>query len=611
MLFSLSSKSSDCGVIFYDSKSGKEIKRIPFEEKDRIGFVYRRDIDIDDKETAYMFWQNDKIMPDFFAKSYVKQKEFGKKRTIEDFKARCFLKQFDWENDKRPLLSYSEVLLYVMHVRGFTMHSSSKVKNKGTFAGIQEKIPYLKEIGVTSIELQPAYEFTEIPSDYEDKAEGYYKLPEELQEKKNNKLNYWGYKEGFYYAPKAAYSSNDDASYEFKCLVKELHRNGMELIMQFYFPDTVQKNRIADILHFWVEEYHVDGFHIMGDNLPIDLLANDEFLADSKLFFYDFNFDKIYAPKEYPIYPHLAVYNDAYMIDMRRFLKGDEGMLNAALYHMSHIPEKAGRIHYFSNYYGFSLMDMVSFDHKHNEANEENNHDGMDYNCSWNCGEEGPTRSKKIKRLRMQQLKNAMCMLLFSQSTPLISMGDEFGKTQKGNNNPYCQDNAIAWLDWSLLQKNREIFDFWKMLVELRKEHCILHPERQLTMNDTLSCGYPDLSYHGENAWRPLTESYSRHIGLMYCEKYAREAAEGFLYIAMNMHWDMHKVALPKLPQNMKWQLCFQTVESGEKENALISGDIINEIGIGNIIDISPRCIQVYKSIKIDTNQKKSRKTVG
>ena len=240
---------------------------------------------------------------------------------------------------------------------------------------------------------------------------------------------------------------------------------------------------------------------------------------------------------------------------------------------------------------------MVSYDYKHNENNGEDNRDGNDYNASWNCGEEGTSRRQSVKKLRIKQMKNAMCLLLLSQSTPLIFMGDEFANSQKGNNNPYCQDNAVTWLNWKDAAKNVEILEYWKMLAAFRRKNPILHPDRELRLMDYLACGYPDLSYHGKYAWQPQMERDNRYAGIMLCGKYAksdRGSADTFLYIAMNMHWENHKLALPRLPKGMKWEAAFSTengmgtkTESQEEENAEWQRTV------------PPRSIQVYVSVRV------------
>ena len=564
--FSFVSKEADCGILLYDLNGGKKIQRIPFLPEDRVGNIYCRLVEgISPEAVSYQFYEGGRTVADEYGRAFTGRAAFGRSQKTSEWKASFLKENFDWEDDRCPRIPYADAYFYCMHVRGFTKHSSSGVVHRGTFAGIMEKIHYLKEIGVTTLELQPAYEFQEAPLGEEVRETALFGAPEDKMDSK--RINYWGYRKGFYYAPKAAYAASGDASGEFRELVKALHRNHMELVMQFYFPDTVKRSGILEILRFWVLEYHVDGFRLLGENLPVDLAAADDLLADTKLLYQGFWIDCIYGRNETPDRPHLAEYNDSYLYDMRRFLKGDESMLDCVLRHMRYIPEKAGRIHYLTNYNGFTLADMVMYDHKHNEANGEDNRDGNDYNCSWNCGEEGTARSRRVKDLRLQQMKNAICMLLLTQSTPLIFMGDEFGNSQKGNNNPYCQDNAITWLDWRLVSKNARILEFWKKMMSFRKAHPILHPDKELRVMDYIACGYPDLSYHGQSAWRPRTDGYFRHIGIMLCGKYARvdrDTEDAFIYLAINMHWESHKLALPRLPRGMKWERVLGTSDKGE-----------------------------------------------
>ena len=561
--FSFVSKKNACGILLYDRQTGRRLQKLPFLPEERTGNIYcKRVRGINPGQTAYQFYEEGQVKADKYAREFQKPLPYGKTRRQEELRAVFSSGEFDWGEDKCPRIPYSEMIGYCLHVRGFTKHSSSGVRHRGTFAGIEEKIGYLKEIGVTTLELQPAYEFLEAEQDGESGEER--PLIRE-QGTGEPKLNYWGYKEGFYYAPKAAYAASDRPGEEMKHLVRQLHARGMELVLQFYFPKGTGVNEIAEILHFWVLEYHVDGFHLMGEEVGENILAADPLLADVKLWYYRFRPEAAYGEQEFPAYPHLAEYRDDWMYDMRRFLKGDENMLGSALYHMRHIPEKMGSIHYFNNYYGFTLADMVSYECKHNQANGEENRDGNDYNCTWNCGEEGATRKARIKRLRLVQMKNALCLLLLSQSTPLIFMGDEFGNSQKGNNNPYCQDNGVTWLDWKDADKNRELLAFWKQLCTFRKSHPVLHPQRELRLMDYLACGYPDLSYHGQRAWTPGMEGWVRHIGQMYCGRYAGEE-DTFLYVAVNMHWEGHELALPRLPRGLRWETVLTTGDSGDGE---------------------------------------------
>ena len=590
--FSFVSREESCGILLYDRQTGILSEKIPFAGEDRIGNVYCRTVEgIDTKDCAYLFYEGERLVPDERGRVFPKRIPYGKARTAEDMKAGFLTEGFDWEGDVFPRIPYSQVIAYCLHVRGFTKHASSNVAHRGTFAGVKEKIPYLKEIGVTTLEFQPAYEFMEVPLKEEPSGKPPHVMEAAMAARPAGKeLNYWGYKRGYYYAPKAAYAASRDAAGEFREMVKALHGNGMELVMQFYFPKEVKRREILEILCFWVLEYHVDGFHLLGEDLPVDMLARDDVLADTKLWHYGFDADGIYERNQQPRYPHIAEYNDAWYYDMRRFLKGDGNMLGSVLYHMRHIPQKAGAVHYISNYFGFTLADLVSYDYKHNEENGEGNRDGSDYNCSWNCGDEGATRRRSVRELRLRQMKNAMCLVLLSQSTPLIFMGDEFGNSQRGNNNPYCQDNAVTWLDWRGMERNADLHGFWKMLAGFRRRNPILRPERELCLMDTLACGYPDMSYHGQYAWRPETEGNYRHVGIMLCGKYAQanESRDGeFLYLAMNMHWESHALALPKLPRGMDWELAFSTEPESMRQDGGREGECL-------LREVPPRSIAMY-----------------
>lgn len=610
--FAYASGKKDCGILIYDRKSGKKTHRVPFRQEERMGNVYCKYLELEPENVGYQFYEGERTVPDLHAQGFLRKPAYGKIRKPADRIAVFPNEDFDWEQDMHPMLPYEDSTCYCLHVRGFTMHASSQVTHRGTFAGVVEKLDYLQEIGVTTVEFQPVYEFDETPEKTVPKTSG--ELAAVAGEKNGEGklpgyrvLNYWGYREGFYYAPKAAYAAGEDPAEEFRLMVKEFHKRKMEVILQFYFPRGMDAAEIGNILRFWVLSYHVDGFHLMGEGVPAQMLAGDPALSGTKLWHYSFDTEQLYDPAVKPEYRNLAEYRDDYLYTMRRFLKGDDNMLSGVLYEMRHIPANMGRIHYLSNYYGLTLMDMVSYDHKHNEANGEGNRDGNDYNCSWNCGEEGPSRRKKVQALRKKQLQNAFCMLLLTQSTPLIFMGDEFGNSQQGNNNPYCQDNKITWLNWQDREKNAELLNFWKQMIAFRKAHPILHPEEELRILDTLSCGYPDLSYHGQNAWRPQTESYNRHVGIMYCGKYAKTPQGGedsFLYVAMNMHWEPQKLAFPKLPKGMEWNPVLAT----EKAEDTLTVQEKEEQSREQTGIIAPRSIAVYEGVVMAASQDKEKK---
>ena len=548
----ISFESDNCGIIFYNEND--EIK-VVFESTFRIGKLYCVSISGLDftQYNRYRLFDDDRYFVDSYAKCICGNEFYGK--VPEVIYGVLTDNYYDWENDKTLCTPYHKTIIYQLHVRGFTRHSSSNVKKKGTFEGIIEKIPYLKELGITAVELMPCYEFLEM----EKRVIENNKLPMSYQEEEPI-LNYWGYKHGYFYAPKASYCAGMNPIGSFKNLVKDMHKNGIEVIMQFYFPDEITKTYIADVLRFWVCEYHVDGFRLKGNRIPADMIATDPVLADTKLIYYGFPFDELYC-NTVPEYKNLATCNDDYMYDMRKFLKSDEGMLGAVLHHMKANPKDHGIIHYFTESNGFTLCDLVSYDRKHNEDNGENNFDGNPYNASWNCGAEGNTKKKTVLELRYKQMRNAVLLHLFSQSTPLLLAGDEFANSQKGNNNAYCQDNAISWLNWNDIEKNKEFHDFYKDVIAFRKEHAMLCMSKEYTMLDEKAYGYPDLSYHSEEPWKCSYDDLTRHFAMMYYGNYSEDRKENdtFIYLAVNMHWIPHEFVLPKLPPKLKWHLVYDT----------------------------------------------------
>ena len=559
------SSKENCGLIIYDIKTKTEIERIPFPVNSKTGNVFSMEVEgLGSKRFAYRFYEEDKMVNDPYAKAYIGNETYGHSSEVFGVYP---LSKFDWEEDTKPLVPYEDCFVYLLHVRGFTKHASSKVKAKGTFKGILEKIEYLKDLGVTTLELQPAYDFDEKVG------------------------KYWGYCPGNYYTPKNSYSHSGDGVKEFKQMVKELHAQGMEVVMQFFFPEQVAEWDVLDILSYWVCEYHVDGFHIKAGHLNVERMKEAPVLAKTKLWFTHFEQKplNLYEQKE-AIVRTLAIYNKDYCYQMRGMLKGDEGLMDACAKWMRSNRAYEGQINFLTNYDMFTLHDLVSYERKHNEANGEENQDGADYNCSWNCGVEGPTKKKTVLALRKKQMENAMCLLMLSQGTPLIMMGDEFANSQEGNNNPYCQDNEIAWINWSNLEKNKDFYHFVKELILLRKNHPILHVKEPLRLMDYISCGYPDLSYHGEEPWKPCFEYHSRQLGVMLCGKYAkikRRQEDDFFYLALNLHWEEHVFGLPDLPKDLEWKLEMST-----------DGDVCLKADKSLFATVPPRSIAIFKSVK-------------
>ena len=406
----------------------------------------------------------------------------------------------------------------------------------------------------------PVYEFSELASMDNPELKKYAPL-----DGGEPRINYWGYSpKAYYFAPKASYAASDNPVQELKELIKELHRNGIELVLEFYFPKGTKASLVLNCIRYWVVEYHIDGVHINRDGAPVEALAQDPLLSHTKIFSESFALDEIYEEKAVPAFRNLAEYNDGFMLDGRRFLKGDEGQLAAFTWRTRRSPARHGVINYMANHNGFTLMDLVSYDEKHNEANGEANRDGSNVNYSWNCGEEGPSRKKRLLKLRMQQLRNAFAILLLSQGTPLIYAGDERGNSQSGNNNAWCQDNEISWIPWKTGKTETGLLAYVKGLIAFRKAHPVFRQSRELQMMDYLSCGYPDVSYHGKQAWFADFENYSRSVGILYAGSYVEAGTEekgkdDFFYVAYNMHWMPHEYALPGLPGEALWRVAVDT----------------------------------------------------
>lgn len=572
-------------LLLYRKGESVPARRIDMEAGARVGRVLSVFVSgISAKDVEYNFEIDAQVVTDPFAKKISGRERWGvvpQDKGGHEIRGAFAGKDFDWEGDKPPGLRYEDAILYALHVRGFTKHPSSGVAHRGTFLGLKEKIPYLKELGVNQIELQPAYEFDELGCGKPNLG-----AHENINAKEPVKLNYWGYTSGYYFAPKSAYAAGEDATAEFKDMVKALHREGIELIMEFYFPEGTGRLFILSCLRYWMLTYHVDGFHLSGGALPMELLAEDALLSGCKLINVGFDMRGLY--KEKPKYRNIGEYNDGFQNTVRRFLKGDEEQLEEFAFRIRRNPPDRGVINYITNHNGFTLMDLVSYDAKHNEANGEDNRDGSNYNYSWNCGAEGRSRKRAVLQLRRRQIQNAFALLLLGQGTPLILAGDELGRTQQGNNNAYCQDNELTWVNYKVLKSNLYIVDFVKALIGLRKRHPILHMPEELRIMDSLSCGYPDLSYHGKKAWYPEFESYNRQLGVMYCGRYAGD--DDFFFIAYNMHWLPHEFALPSLPKGKFWR---GLVDTSKEKDAIISEEAAEPLSEQKVMTVKERTIVV------------------
>lgn len=484
-------------------------------------------------------------------RKYIKEDEKGRqKEAVRGVLPVC---EFDWEGDRPLCIPDEDVIAYSLHVRGFTKNAGSSVKHKGTYIGVTEKIPYLKELGINQIQCMPIYEF-----------EDHIRLSD----------NYWGYGEAYCFSPKRKYANTDPVK-ELKQMVKECHLAGIEVIFYLPFFEEMPKQKMIECLRYYRQNYHVDGFIVNPFIVPLEVIQSDAYLTNMKL----------------------IIKKDDFQNTMRRFLKSDEGMVDSVIWHLKHLSQKDLTYNYITDHTGFTLADVVSYDGKHNEANGENNQDGPDYNYSWNCGVEGPTRKKAVVKLREKQLRNAFCLLLLSQGTPCILAGDEFANSQNGNNNVYCQDNETAWLNWKKFEKEKWLFHYVKSLIKLRKKYRILHPKRECSGIDRTHCGIPDISYHGENAWQIPNEIFSRQLGILYHSQ--EETEDGCeLYIAYNMHWESHPFALPSLSKEKHWEQIFTTEErEGFLENPICMKEKRNAL-------VAERSIAIFRGVKNDKSEK-------
>lgn len=519
--------------------------------------------------------------------------------------------EFDWEDDQPLNIPLVETIIYELHVRGFTQHPSSKVERPGTFSGLIEKIPYLKNLGVTAVELLPIYEFEETDTNRRNPITN-----EPL-------LNYWGYHPISFFAPKASYSAaNGEQVTEFKEMVKAFHAAGIEVILDVVFNHTAEgdergttfsfrgidnriyyiidpetghyhnysgcgntfncnhpivRDLVLDSLRYWVTQMHVDGFRFDlaailgrgqdGSVLPnpplIERIATDPVLANTKLIAEAWDAAGLYQVGSFPAWRRWAEWNGRFRDDLRAFVRGDPGMVpalatrltgSADLYQTSN-REPYHSINFVTCHDGFTLADLVSYDEKHNEANGEDNQDGDNHNLSWNCGIEGPTDSEEINTLRLRQMKNLASLLLLSTGVPMILAGDEMGRTQRGNNNAYCQDNDISWINWDLQHKYAELFRFFCLLIRFRRQ-CIALKRKSFVpeQDDPMS----SLEWHGVEPYQPDWSAGSRSLAMCMRGNMPKGKTQS-LYLIANAYWDPLTFKLPTAGDE-RWYRVIDTI---------------------------------------------------
>lgn len=497
-------------------------------------------------------------VPDPYARGYFYPKKtqkdcFGCERSSL---ASVFCVQEDDRVEGFPDIPAKDLILYKLHVRGYTM--AAKGEHPGTFTALKEKIGYIRELGANAVLLMPAYEFHEVPAEPAD-PKNPYRTPYV------NRVNYWGYVDGFYFAPKTAYAATDNAGGEFADMVNAFHRAGIQIMMEFYFREDMAPSVIVEVLRFWHLTYGVDGFRLICGRDALYTVKRDGLLADCRLLAMDFGdggyhnggVGTVYEKKD-----RMLWYDEGFMEAGRHFLRGDEDSLGEFLQKTIRHQNGFATVNFMADQNCFSLMDMVSYERRHNEHNGENNMDGRKRNISFNCGVEGRTDKPSVSGLREKMVKNALTMVLLSSSVPMLMAGDEFGMSYGGNNNPYCQDNEVNYLDWELLHKNDGIYQYTKELIAFRRAHLCLHPELEFSLSDHMTKGMPDLSYHSERAWYPLLEDYSHNIGLLYCGAYSGEECN--VYVLYNMHREPHEFAVVGTA-GREWELAVTSDGEGVK----------------------------------------------
>lgn len=615
---------TSCELLLFHRKAEEPYAVIPFPESYRIGFCYSMivfDLDIEEFEYAYRLdgpydekkglrFDKNKILLDPYARAVTGQSQWGHVNNAQHgYRARVVQSNFDWGDQRHHSIPMEDLIIYELHVRGFTMDESSGVKHHGTFEGLREKIPYLKELGVNAVELMPIFEFDEMRD---------VRLIDE-----NELIDFWGYNPVSFFAPNTSYCSSMEYNregLELKTLIKDLHDNGIEVILDVVFNHTAEGNEfgpcfsfkgfdnniyymltpdghyynfsgcgntlncnhpvvrdmILECLRYWVIEYRVDGFRfdlasILGrndDGTPLSQppllrsLAFDSILRNVKLIAEAWDAGGLYQVGSFPSWKRWAEWNGRYRDDMRRFLKGDDFLAQTAAARITGSPDlydpayRGGNasINFLTCHDGFTLCDLYSYNQKHNEANGWGNTDGADDNNSWNCGVEGETDDPSILALRKRLMKNACAVLLCSRGTPMFLSGDEFADTRYGNNNPYCQDNLISWLDWSLLKKNKDLFDFFQYMIQFRKDHPVIRKDLEPSY-----LGVPAMSTHG------LTPDETNFSGDSHvvCVRFAgyNEATqkEDLVYLAVNSGWFPVTLTLPELPEHYEWKVAVNT----------------------------------------------------
>ena len=628
--FSVFSKeATSCTLVLYHYGQKVPFQEIPFPDSFRIGHVYSMmvyGLNIETIEYGYRFdgpydpkkglrFDKNRVLLDPFARSISGRSVWGIEPDYTNpfqYRGQIIREDYDWLGDKPLEMHPSDLVIYELHLRSFTQHPASEVRYRGTYAGLIEKIPYLKALGVNCVELMPIFEFDEF---------------ENSREVNGRRLvNYWGYSTVGFLAPKAGYAASARFGMEadeLRHMIRTLHQNGIQVILDVVFNHTAEggeggpsisfkgidnrtyylltpdggyinysgcgntmncnnpvvRNLMLGCLIYWVAAFHVDGFRFdlasilsrdekgvpMMNPPLLESIACDEVLGKTLLIAEAWDAGGLYQVGTFPAYGRWSEWNGMYRDCLRRFIKGEAERLPELILRIRGSDDlyrqrgPTASINFVTCHDGFTLYDLVSYNEKHNWDNGEENRDGTNDNASWNCGAEGSTDDPEIIALRMRQMKNMLTVLLTSRGIPMLLSGDEFANTQYGNNNAYCQDNEISWLDWNQLERYRDLYDYVRRLIAFRKAHPVLRADGyDFSHNGT---GYPELSFHGTQAWNLDEHSPGLSFAYMYAEDHVRYCTErdAFIYVAVNAYWETQHYGLPILPEGFQWGLAFES----------------------------------------------------
>lgn len=652
---------TSCELLLFHRAQEEPFAVLPFPEAYKIGDVYSMivyELNIDEFEYAYrvdgpycpekgLLFDKNKILLDPYAKAVAGQRTWGI-RWDHTYHARVVKDRFDWGDMPQSKKELCDLIIYELHVRDFTHHPSSGVQHRGTFSGLMEKIPYLKELGINAVELMPIFEFDETMNSRT--VDG------------KQLLECWGYNTVGFFAPNSSYAAANEHNQEgteLKTLIKALHDNGIEVILDVVFNHTAEGNEkgntfsfkgfdnniyymltpdgnyynfsgcgntlncnhpvvqqlILECLRYWTINYRVDGFRfdlasILGrneDGSPMNnppllrTLADDSILSNVKLIAEAWDAGGLYQVGSFPASGRWAEWNGRYRDSLRSYLKGDSwnawdaawsisgsGDLYGGYYDNTH-SNYAGYnscVNFLTCHDGFTLYDLYAYNDKHNEANGWNNTDGANDNRSWNCGAEGETDDPEVLSLRRRMIRNACAVLMCSRGTPMFLAGDEFGNTKFGNNNSYCQDNITSWLDWRMLEKNKDLFEFFKFMIAFRKKHPVIH--KQLP---TSVCGMDPIHTHNLNAEETDIPRDARTFCVSFAGYDKEKGKDDLIYVAVNTFWEDVTITLPNLHRRGAWHLSVNTYGDGNGHYCYPEGQ---EVRIDRSFVMRPRSVAVF-----------------